>query len=212
MIYMKFTIVYNPLQHVSRRLIDWLRSFLSKPNWKVRCKAFKNIPVIRYFECLLENVDPLKSTFATVLTTGFDVILEGQTQRRHIRPDRIDGQTGSDVTSYFYSYSVTRRYGLRWHWHVERRMILLRHVLGWWASTTMRIHKFVLTPSNGGQGVGLSRRAWTLLNWLRTGSVDLVQTCCAGDCPQATVVIVVSNKRQTTSLVEAVKFTARLRG
>ena len=150
-----------------------LRSFRSKPKWKVRCKAFKNIPVIRYFECLLENVDPFKSTFATVLTTGFDVILEGQTQRRYIRPDRIDGQTGSDVTSYFYSYSVTRSYGLWWHGHVERRMILLRHVLGWWASTTTRLHKFVLTPSNGRQGVGLSRRAWTLLNWLWTAGVEI---------------------------------------
>ena len=38
-----------------------------------------------------------------------------------------------------------------------------------WASTTTRLHKFMPTPSNSGQGVGLSRRAWTRLNRLRTG-------------------------------------------
>ena len=38
-----------------------------------------------------------------------------------------------------------------------------------WASTTTRLHKFIPTPSNSGQGVGLSRRAWTRLNRLRTG-------------------------------------------
>ena len=38
-----------------------------------------------------------------------------------------------------------------------------------WASTTTRLHKFIPTPSNSGQGVGLSRRAWTQLNRLRTG-------------------------------------------
>ena len=38
-----------------------------------------------------------------------------------------------------------------------------------WASTTMRLHKFMPTPSNSGQGVCLSRRAWTRLNRLRTG-------------------------------------------
>ena len=37
-----------------------------------------------------------------------------------------------------------------------------------WASTTTRLHKFIPTPSNSGQGVGLSRRAWTRLNRLRT--------------------------------------------
>ena len=35
-----------------------------------------------------------------------------------------------------------------------------------WASTTTRLHKFIPTPSNSGQGVGLSRRAWTRLNML----------------------------------------------
>ena len=38
-----------------------------------------------------------------------------------------------------------------------------------WTSTTMRFHKFMPTPSNSGQGVGVSRRAWTRLNRLRTG-------------------------------------------
>ena len=38
-----------------------------------------------------------------------------------------------------------------------------------WASTTTRLHKYMPTPSNSGQGVGLSRRAWTRLNRLRTG-------------------------------------------
>ena len=38
-----------------------------------------------------------------------------------------------------------------------------------WASTTTRLHTFMPTPSNSGQGVGLSRRAWTRLNRLRTG-------------------------------------------
>ena len=38
-----------------------------------------------------------------------------------------------------------------------------------WPSTTTRLHKFMPTPSNSGQGVGLSRRAWTRLNRLRTG-------------------------------------------
>ena len=42
--------------------------------------------------------------------------------------------------------------------------------------------------------------------------VDLAQTCCAGDCPLVTVVSVVPNKRQNTSLVDAVPSTARLRG
>ena len=37
-----------------------------------------------------------------------------------------------------------------------------------WASTTTRLHKFIPTPSNSGQGVGLSRRAWTRLNRLQT--------------------------------------------
>ena len=32
------------------------------------------------------------------------------------------------------------------------------------ASTITRLHKFIPTPSNSGQGVGLSRRAWTRLN------------------------------------------------
>ena len=54
------------------------------------------------------------------------------------------------------------------------------------ASTTTRLHKSMPSPSNHGQGVGLCRRAWT-------------------------VVIVVPNQRQTTSLVSAVPFTARLR-
>ena len=39
---------------------------------------------------------------------------------------------------------------------------------GLWASTT-RLHKSMPTLSNSGQGVGLSRRAWTRLNRLRTG-------------------------------------------
>ena len=81
-----------------------------------------------------------------------------------------------------------------------------------WASTTTRLHRYMPTPSNSGQGVGLSRRAWTRLNRLRMGSVDVAQTCCAGDCLQVTVVIVVPNKRQNTSLVDAVPSTARLRG
>ena len=38
-----------------------------------------------------------------------------------------------------------------------------------WASTTTRLHQSMPTPSNSGQGVGLSRRAWTRLNRLRTG-------------------------------------------
>ena len=38
-----------------------------------------------------------------------------------------------------------------------------------WASTTTRLHKYMPTPSNSIQGVGLSRRAWTRLNRLRTG-------------------------------------------
>ena len=38
-----------------------------------------------------------------------------------------------------------------------------------WASTTTRLHTCMPTPSNSGQGVGLSRRAWTRLNRLRTG-------------------------------------------
>ena len=38
-----------------------------------------------------------------------------------------------------------------------------------WASTTTSLHKCMPTPSNSGQGVGLSRRAWTRLNRLRTG-------------------------------------------
>ena len=38
-----------------------------------------------------------------------------------------------------------------------------------WASTTTRLHRYMPTPSNSGQGVGLSRRAWTRLNRLRTG-------------------------------------------
>ena len=37
-----------------------------------------------------------------------------------------------------------------------------------WASTTTRLHTVMPTPSNSGQGVGLSRRAWTRLNRLRT--------------------------------------------
>ena len=47
-----------------------------------------------------------------------------------------------------------------------------------WASTTTRLHRYMPTPSNSGQGVGLSRRAWTRLNRPRTGA----QTCFAGDC------------------------------
>ena len=43
------------------------------------------------------------------------------------------------------------------------------HQLESWASTTTRLHKYMPTPSNSGQGVGLSRRAWTRLNRLRTG-------------------------------------------
>ena len=82
-----------------------------------------------------------------------------------------------------------------------------------WASTTTRLlHRYMPTPSNSGQGVGLSRRAWTRLNRLRLGSVDLAQTCCAGDCLRVTVVIVVPNKRQNTSLVDAVPSTAHLKG
>ena len=38
-----------------------------------------------------------------------------------------------------------------------------------WASTTTRLHTFMPTPSNSGQGVGLSRLAWTRPNRLRTG-------------------------------------------
>ena len=38
-----------------------------------------------------------------------------------------------------------------------------------WASTTTRLHRYMPTPSNSGQGVGLSRRSWTRLNRLRTG-------------------------------------------
>ena len=38
-----------------------------------------------------------------------------------------------------------------------------------WASTTTRLHRYMPTPSNSGEGVGLSRRAWTRLNRLRTG-------------------------------------------
>ena len=38
-----------------------------------------------------------------------------------------------------------------------------------WASTTTRLHRYIPSPSNSGQGVGLSRRAWTRLNRLRTG-------------------------------------------
>ena len=38
-----------------------------------------------------------------------------------------------------------------------------------WASNTMRLHQFMPTPSNSGQSVGLSRRAWTRLNGLRAG-------------------------------------------
>ena len=81
-----------------------------------------------------------------------------------------------------------------------------------WASITTRLHHFMSTASNSGQGVGLSRRAWARLNRLRTGSVDSAQTCCAGDCLRVTVVVVVPNKRQTTPLVDAVPSTARLRG
>ena len=79
------------------------------------------------------------------------------------------------------------------------------------ASTTTRLHKFLPIPSNRGHGVGLSRRAWPQLNRLRTGVDILGQTCCARDWLQATVVIVVPNQRQTTSLVDVVPFTARLR-
>ena len=32
-----------------------------------------------------------------------------------------------------------------------------------WASTTTRLHRYMPTPSNSGQDVGLSRRAWTRL-------------------------------------------------
>ena len=38
-----------------------------------------------------------------------------------------------------------------------------------WASTTTRLHKYMPTPSNSGQGVCLSRPGWTRLNRLRTG-------------------------------------------
>ena len=38
-----------------------------------------------------------------------------------------------------------------------------------WAFTTTRLHRYMPTPSNSGQGVGLSRRAWTRLNRLPTG-------------------------------------------
>ena len=38
-----------------------------------------------------------------------------------------------------------------------------------WAFTTTRLHTFIPIPSNSGQCVGLSRRAWTRLNRLRTG-------------------------------------------
>ena len=81
-----------------------------------------------------------------------------------------------------------------------------------WASTITRLHKYMPTPSNSGQGVGLSRRAWTRLNWLRTGVGRFGETCCAGDCLLVTIVIVVPNKLQNTSLVDAVPSTARLRG
>ena len=38
-----------------------------------------------------------------------------------------------------------------------------------WASTTTKLHTFMPTPSNSGQGVDLPRRACTRLNRLRTG-------------------------------------------
>ena len=63
-------------------------------------------------------------------------------------------------------------------------------------------------PRDCGHGVGLSRRAWSL----RLESVDLAQTCCAGDCLRVTAVILVPNKRQNTSLVDTVPSTAHLRG
>ena len=46
--------------------------------------------------------------------------------------------------------------------------------------------------------------------WVGLGLVDLVQTGCTEDCLRATVVIVVPNKRQITSPLDAVPFTAHL--
>ena len=81
-----------------------------------------------------------------------------------------------------------------------------------WASTTTRLHKFIPTPSNSGQGVGLSRRAWTRLNRLRTGvgrfganvlrwGLSTNDSCECG-----------AEKRQTTSPVDVAPSTDHLRG
>ena len=81
-----------------------------------------------------------------------------------------------------------------------------------WASTTTRLHKFIPTPSNSGQGVGLSRRAWTRLNRLRTGvgrfganmlrwGLSTNDSCECGE-----------DKRQTTSPVDVDPSTDHLRG
>ena len=59
-----------------------------------------------------------------------------------------------------------------------------------WASTTTRLHNFMPTPSNSGQGVGLSRRAWTRLNRLRT-EVGRVGACYAGAWPRTISITVV---------------------
>ena len=81
------------------------------------------------------------------------------------------------------------------------------------APTTTRLHKFIPTPSNSGQGVGLSTRAGTRLNRLRTSVGRFgANICCAGDCPRTTAVTVVRNKRQTTSPVDAAPSTDNLRG
>ena len=63
-----------------------------------------------------------------------------------------------------------------------------------WASTTTTLRKFMPTPSNSPD------EPWIrLYTGYGLGLVDLEQICCVGDCLRATVVIVVPNKRQTTS-------------
>ncbi len=79
--------------------------------------------------------------------------------------------------------------------------------------TTRRLHKFITTPSNSGQGVGLSRRAWTRLNRLRTGvgrfGANMLRWRLSTNDSSVTVVL---NKRQTTSPVDAAPSTDHLRG